>query len=211
MSSKRKTIIIGITGSFGTGKTTVAKMFKRLGAIALDADKMAHETYKKDTASYKKIIKAFGNRILDRSGEIDRAKVANLVFQNKRSLVKLCDIIHPVVVNKIKESIKRISKSKRASLIVIDAPLLIEAGLRNIVDYLMVVKTSQFTQIKRATRKTGLSANDILRRIKNQMPLNKKVRMADYVIDNEGSKSETKKIVKKIWEELSETRTCGTK
>ena len=121
---------------------------------------------------------------------------------NKKSLNKLCNIVHPIVVDEIKESIKKISNSRDVPAVVIDAPLLIEAGLHNITDYLIVVKTSRSTQIKRAMKKTSLSTDEIIRRIKNQMPLRKKIQMADYVIDNEGSKSDAKKNIKKIWEEI---------
>ena len=170
-SKKGKPIIIGITGGFGTGKTTVAKIFKALGAVVLDADKMAHGTFKKDTTSYKKIVGEFGKYILGKSGRIDRAKLGHFVFCNKKYLYKLCNIVHPMVVGNIKKSI---SKLRNVPAVVIDAPLLIEAGLHNITDYLIVVKTPQSTQIKRTRKKTGLSAVEIIRRMKSQIPLSKK-------------------------------------
>lgn len=203
---KYRTIIIGITGGFGTGKTTVAKAFKALGAKVLDADRVAHKALKRGAASYEKIVKVFGRHILNRFKKIDRAKLAHRVFRNKKSLSKLCGIIHPIVIAEIKKSIKKISDSKSTSPVVIDAPLLIEARLHNITDYLIVVKTSRATQIKRAMRKTGFAADEIIRRIKSQIPLNKKIQMADYVIDNEGRKNDIKKIVKKIWEEIENGR-----
>lgn len=203
MCSKRKKIIIGVTGGFGTGKTTVAKMFKALGAVVLDADKMAHKTFKKDTSSYERIVKVFGRDILDKSGKIDRAKLADLAFRNRSSLKKLCNIVHPAVIGRIKESI---SKVRRAPAIVIDAPLLIEAGLHKIVDYLVVVKTARSTQIKRVKKKTGLASDEIIRRIKNQMPLGKKAKMADYVINNEGGLDKTNRIVRTVWRKMNRGR-----
>lgn len=197
-----KTIIIGITGGFGTGKTTVAKMFKALGALIIDADKMAHKTFKKETFSYQRIVDVFGRCILDRFGRIDKAKLAHLVFRNKKSLNKLCDIVHPIVVGKIKKSVKKISNFGSAPAVVIDAPLLIEAGLHNMTDYLIVVKTSRSLQIKRAMKKTGFAADQVIKRIRNQMPLCQKIKMADYVINNGGSKEDTEKRVKKIWKEI---------
>jgi len=199
---KREAVIIGITGSFGTGKTTVAKMFKALGATVLDADKLAHASFKKGTNPYKKIVNIFGRRILDRFGRIDRIKLAHLVFRNKKSLNKLCNIIHPVVVDKIMESIEKILRTKTAPAVVIDAPLLVEAGLHKVTDYLIVVKTSRPTQIKRVMKKTGLPASQIIKRIKNQIPLIKKIQMADYVINNEGDKRDTKKFVKEAWRKI---------
>ena len=199
-SKSNNTIIIGITGSFGTGKTTAAKVFKALGAVVLDADSMAHEALKKNTTSYKEVVKVFGRSILDGDGRINRAKLAGLAFHNKRNLRKLCDIIHPIVVKKIKRSVIAISNSGNVPAVVIDAPLLIEAGLHEITDYLIVVKTSRATQVKRAMKKTHLSSNEVMKRIRNQISLSKKVRMADYIIDNEGSKNSMKKTIKKIWE-----------
>ena len=201
MSGKsNKTIIVGITGSLGTGKTTAAKVFKALGALVLDADSMAHEALKKNTTSYKQVVKVFGRSILDGDGRINRAKLAGLAFHNKRNLRKLCDITHPIVVKKIKRSVSAISNSGNVPAVVIDAPLLIEAGLHEITDYLIVVKTSRRTQVKRAMKKTRLSSNEVMKRIRNQISLSKKVRMADYIIDNEGSKNSMKKTIKKIWE-----------
>lgn len=203
----RKPVIIGVTGGFGTGKTTVAGIFKILGAKVLDADKLAHKALKKGTDSYQKIVSAFGRGILGGFNRIDRVKLACAVFQNRKALDKLCTIVHPIVVGEIAESIKKISSSENAPAVVIDAPLLIEARLHTIVDYLVCVKTSRTTQVERVMKKTHLSANQIIRRIKNQMPLRKKIEMADYVINNEGSKNDTGKIVRKIWREISETIT----
>jgi dephospho-CoA kinase len=200
---QRTVIIIGVTGSLGTGKTTVAKIFKGFGAVVFDADKMAHDTFKKDTPSYKKIVSSFGKCALDKFGRVSRPKLAGLIFGNKKALNKLCAIIHPEVIAKIKKSVKMISRYKRIPAVVIDAPLLIEAKLHKIVDYLIVVKTSRATQVKRTAKKTGLSARQIRLRIKNQMPLRKKIRMADFVIDNEGDKSKTRKIIKRIWNKIS--------
>lgn len=203
MRADKNNIIIGVTGSFGTGKTTVAKIFKDFGASVLDADKIAHQALKKDTVAYNRAVREFGKCILRKSGQIDRVKLARLVFRNKKSLNILCNIVHPVVLGRIKESIKKVSNSKKFSLVVIDAPLLIEAGLHNVVDYLIVVKTSRQTQIKRLTRKTGLSTDEIIRRIKCQMPLEEKIKIADYIIDNEGRTGDTRKIVKQTWKEIT--------
>jgi dephospho-CoA kinase len=204
MNTKReKTIIIGVTGGLGTGKTTVAGILGTSGAKVLDADKIVHRNLKKGTVSYRKIVGIFGRRILSRSGGIDRGKLSHLVFKNKKSLNKLCSIVHPVVIDEINKSVKKILKSGRVPAVVIDAPLLIESGLHTITDYLIVVKTSRSTQIKRVVRKTGLTASEVVRRIKSQMPLNKKIEMADFVINNEGGKSNTRRIVKDIWKKIT--------
>lgn len=207
MYSKRtKPIIIGITGSFGTGKSTVAGIFKRLGAKMLDADKLSHQALKAGTAARREVIEKFGRSILDTSGKVNRTKLAEIVFRNKISLNKLCKIIHPTVIKKIEKSVKNASKAGNMPAIVIDAPLLIETGLHNKTDFLIVVTTTSKIQIERAMKKTGLSASEVMRRVKNQMPLNRKLEMADYIIDNTGNKKKLELTVKKIWEEIKSGR-----
>jgi len=205
-SKRKKTIVIGITGGFGTGKTTAAKVFKGLGAKILDADKMAHETLRKGTPSYGNVVKEFGGEILADGGEIQRAELAGLAFRSRKTLKRLCDIVHPIVIKKIKAAISSLSRRKNVPAIVIDAPLLIEAGLHKAADYIIVVKTSRATQIKRAMKKTRLSYAEAMKRIRSQMPLSKKIRMADYIVDNEGSRENVKKTIKKIWEDIKSGR-----
>jgi len=199
-------IIIGVTGSFATGKSTVAAMFKRFGAKVLNADKIAHRLMRQGTTLYKKIVKEFGPKMLTGYGAIDRAKLAAVIFCDRKPLDKLCGIIHPAVISDIRKSIRDTAKKGRVPAIVIDAPLLIEAGMHKMVDVLIVVMTGPKVEIERAKKKTGMSVAEIKRRIKNQLPLREKAKMADYIIDNEKSQGYVKKIVKKIWEEIKSGR-----
>ncbi len=171
-------MIIGLTGSFSTGKTSVAGMFRKLGAKIIDADKIVHKFIDART----------------------RRKLAKIVFKRKVYLELLCKIIHPLVIKEIKRDLRKI-KSKK--IVVVDAPLLIETGLHRIVDKLIVVKVNQHIQIQRAIRHTGLKKNDILRRIGFQMPLRKKIKLADWVVDNNGTISQTREQVIRIWKEIS--------
>ena len=190
----RKKIVLGLTGSFGSGKTTVAGIFRSYGAEIIDADRIAHSCIAGGTLSYKRICKAFGKDILKKNRTIDRVKLARIVFDNKGLLKKLNKIIHPEVIRIIRKKIKK-SKSK---IIVLDAPLLLEAGLRRMVDKLIVVKIKRAEQLERIQRKFSFSREDILKRIKRQMPLQLKVRLADFVIDNSGTIEETKKQIEEI-------------
>ncbi len=193
-------MIIGITGGFGTGKTTVAKFFKELGAKVIDADEIAHKSIRPGTSVYKKIVQSFGREILSKGGKIDHEKMANLVFRNKDLLKRLCNIIHPEVIKRIRFQVEKFEQKDR-EIIVIDAPLLIEAGLHNFVDRLLVVKTTRYKQIERL-RKKGFADYQIAQRIKAQMPLKDKLRIADFAVDNEGSLGETKRQVKEIFKKL---------
>jgi dephospho-CoA kinase len=191
-------IIIGLTGSFGSGKTTVARSFSTLGAKVIDADKIAHSLIIPRGAVYKKIVSVFGKDILDKNKRIDRVKLGRIVFFDKKLLFKLSRIIHPEVIKIIKNKI-RDSKSR---LIVLDVPLLIESGLNKIADKVIVVKAMRYKQIERIKNKTHLSKAEILKRIKNQMPLRQKEHFADFIIDNNGSIKETEKQVRKILRRL---------
>lgn len=195
-------VIIGITGSFATGKSTVAAMFKRFGARVLNADKIAHRLMQKGANPHKKIVKEFGPGVLTGFGAIDRAKLAAIVFCDRKSLDKLCGIIHSAVISDIKKSIRDTAKRGRVPAVVLDAPLLIETGMHKMVDVLIVVMTGPKAQIERAKKKTGMSAAEIKKRIKNQLPLKEKAKMADYIVDNEKSREYVKKVVKKIWKEI---------
>jgi dephospho-CoA kinase len=193
MHNKKK-IIIGITGSFGSGKTTVARIFKSFGSKVIDADKIAHKVISPESKIYKKIIDAFGKNILKKNTTVDRDKLAKIVFGKKKFLSRLNNIIHPEVIRTIKDEIK----NSKAKVIVLDAPLLIEAGLEKLVDKLIVVKITREKQIKRIQNRTSLSKAEILGRIGFQIPLKDKVRLADFVIDNSGTIEETKKQAEQI-------------
>ena len=202
-------LIVGITGGFGTGKTTAAAFFKALGAKVLDADKIAHEALLKEATGhrpqatcYKKIVKIFGKEILRKDKGIDRKKLGLIVFGNKTLLKRLNSIVHPYVIKRIKEGVKEIRRLKTKTVVVLDAPLLIEAGLRGLVDKLIVVKAGSRQQIERCRKNYGLSGEEVLARIKSQMPIGEKIRFADFVIDNSKSRERTRGEVRKIWERI---------
>lgn len=191
-------MIIGITGSVGTGKSTVAAYFKALGAEVINADTLAHNVIKSGTPGHKRIVSVFGRRVLSASGAINRKKLGNIVFEDKKLLNKLNSIVHPEVIRLVRDRIRN-SGSK---ITFFDAPLLIEAGLKDLVDALIVVKAGRPAQIKRVVSKTGIERTEVLARIKAQMPLSAKIKIADYVIDNNGTKIKTKKQVLSIWKQL---------
>ncbi|HBG60382.1 MAG: dephospho-CoA kinase [Omnitrophica WOR_2 bacterium GWF2_38_59] len=194
-------VILGVTGSLSTGKTSVSKSFQELGAKVLDADKIAHDQMKKGGICYDRIIKVFGKAIVD-GDEINRKKLADIVFSDKEKLDKLVAIIHPAVKNAIGEEIRRYNKRKKEYLVVVDVPLLFESNLHRYVDWIIVVKAKRQQQIERAVEKFKISKQQAIRRIKMQMPLREKIRLADIIIDNSRSLIETKEQVKEIWQKI---------
>ena len=191
---KSKKIVLGLTGSFGSGKSTVALMFKSFGDKVIDADKIAHRIIRRGERTYKKITGFFGAGILKKNKEIDRLKLGALVFRNRALLKQLNAAVHPEVIRIIRNEIGRV----KDGIVVVDAPLLLEAGLEKSADKLIVVKARQSECIKRIRGKAPLSGNEILRRIRCQMPLRRKIRMADFIIDNNGSIRKSRKQVNEI-------------
>lgn len=188
-------MIIGITGSFGSGKTTVSKMFAKLGADAIDADKVYHSLIKPGKSCYKKIVRHFGRGILGRSGYIDKQKLGKVVFKDNAKLKTLNSLTHPEVIKEI----KKIIKAGKGKFIVIEAPLLIESGFYKQVDKVILVANDREEQVKRVREARGLAAREIFKRIRMQMPFKKKLAFADFIIDNSGSKLDTLNQVAEIW------------
>lgn len=195
---KHKKIILGVTGIFGSGKTTVSRLLQNFGAELIDADKIGHEVVLSGTQAYLKIVAVFGAGILKKNKEINRQRLGEIVFKDTKALLVLEKIVHPQIILEIKRQIKE----SRKNIIVLDAPLLIEARLERLVDKLVVVSSNEQKLIERLKNKTPLTRKEILRRIRCQISLNKKIRLADFVIDNNGSLEETKKQVKKVLERV---------
>lgn len=190
--------IVGLTGGFGTGKTYVGSIFRKLGAKVFDADSVAHDALKKGTPTYRRIVASFGGSILDPKREIKRNVLGEIVFSNRKKLSKLNGIVHPYVIRKIKESIKK----SKSGVLVIDAPLICEAGLCGLMDILVVVSASRKKQIERCVKKFRIAKKDVCKRMACQMPLKQKLQRADYRINNNGTRKETEKQVRRIWQEL---------
>ncbi len=196
--------IIGVTGSLGTGKTTVCGILKKLGAVVLDADMIAHEAISRRGEAYKRIVKIFGRGVLNKGKEIDRRQLGGIVFNDRNALKRLCAVIHPVVIRKIRNRIKQITTESPDAVVVLDVPLLVESGMLDMVDNLVVVKSGRMQQIRRCQKSTGLGRGAILARIRSQMPITEKIRFADFVIDNSGELKQTKRKVKSVWEQIQQ-------
>jgi dephospho-CoA kinase len=187
---KRNKLVLGVTGSFASGKSSVARILKGRGVEIIDADKLAHACLRPGHSCHRRIKAHFG--------ATGRKKLGEIVFNDRSELKKLNSIIHPEVIRQIKSRIAR----SRAEIIILDAPLLIEAGLKNIVDKLIVVSITGKERIKRLRLRSGLKSSQIMKRLKAQIPLSAKLRAADFIIDNSGTLDETRKQVRKIAQQV---------
>lgn len=190
--------IVGLTGGFGTGKSFVAGLFKKMGADVVDADRIAHRILKKGSVTYKRIVAVFGSSILDAGGSINRKKLGKIVFGGKEKLSMLNRIIHPVVIDEIKNKIRE----SKNDILVVDAPLICETGILRFMDKLIVVKASRQKQIDRCMKKFSIRKKDVCKRMTCQMPLKTKIKKADYCIDNNGTRKETEMQAKKVWQHI---------
>ena len=200
---RKKGLVLGITGSYCCGKTTVAGMFARSGASCINVDTIYYRLIKPRGLLYERIVSAFGRDVLGNNKQIDRKKLAKIVFGENEALKRLCRITHPAIIKRMNVELSRLKRVKRCAVIIIDAPLLIEARLLDVVDKLIVVKASERNQIARCKRQRGASGAEIIKRIRSQAPQAEKIKLADYVINNNGTLRETREQVKNIWKKLN--------
>ncbi len=195
-------LLTGLTGGIATGKTTVSEMFVKLGAHLIDADVIARDVVKPDTPAWKEIISAFGESVLDDKKEINREKLAAEIFNDSEKRKLLETITHHRIIEEENRLINDLQDKNKSEIIVLDAALLIEAGHHNRVDKLVIVYLDRESQIKRLIGRDNLSFADAEKRVNSQMPLDEKVKLADYVIDNGKSLDEVEKQVSKVYSEL---------
>lgn len=196
---------VGLTGGVACGKSTVAKMFADLGAEIVDADTIAHELYRPGQEVLQELVRHFGPEILKPDGELDRAKLATLVFDGGR-VEELNKIVHPAVIRQQDQWMRALGEKDAYAVAIVEAALIFEAGVKDHFDRIMVVTCKPGQKIARFAQRTGMNADaassDVERRNKAQMPDEEKARRADFVIDNSGSTEETRHQVHRIYSEL---------
>ncbi|WHZ29621.1 MAG: Dephospho-CoA kinase [Nitrospira sp.] len=197
-------MLVGLTGGVATGKSTVAKMFGQCGAIVIDADELAREVVQPGKPAWREIVRTFGRGILHPDRTIDRHALGAIVFHDKKNLRRLERIIHPRVAREQTKLAKRAEKNDSKAIVIYDVPLLFEAGIDKRVDKIIVVTADRDTQIARLRKRNGLSRSEALRRIRNQLPLAKKRRLAHYILD--GTK-DRKRLAGEVFKLLEDLRT----
>ncbi|NLY53740.1 MAG: dephospho-CoA kinase [Firmicutes bacterium] len=193
---------IGLTGGIATGKSTVAAMLRELGAKVIDADKIAREIVQPGQAAYHDIVEYFGPDVLLVDGQLNRRRLAEVIFNNPEARQFLNQATHPRVIARIEELVDAAITSGYRLPIVLDVPLLIEAGMASSVDAIWLVITDAETQLQRLMARNQLTYAEACARIKAQMPLAEKKQWADVIIDNSGSIAATRQHVEKHWNQL---------
>jgi len=197
--------IVGITGGVASGKSLVLHQFMKLGAYAIDCDVLSREVVIPCSKAWWEIVQFFGNGIVKKDFEIDRRKLRDIVFSDSEKITVLEKIIHPEVKRKCIERLEAIKKMELEpnAIVVIDVPLLIETGIQGEFDKIIVVYASEETQLKRVTERDGITRDEAKKLIELQMPLGEKLRFADFVINNEGTREETENQVRDIFATFS--------
>ena len=195
-------LIVGLTGGVASGKTAISQVLKGEGAYIIDADQIARELVQPNRPAWNELIRAFGKEILQEDGSIHRKKLADKVFADPKKRKLLNQILHPRIKEEMDRRTKEIGQNDPEAIVVIDAPLIVELGDQRDMDKLIVVASTQTQQIERLKERDGISPEEALRILSSQMPVEEKVKLADYVIRNEGSIEEAKKRGKEVFKEL---------
>ena len=196
-------IVIGLTGGIGSGKSTVSRKLKDLGATVIDADQVARDVVKPGTPASREIVQAFGSGILNDDGTLNRKKLGALVFQDPAARAVLNQITHPWIKEAIFGEVEKYRRQPDSNqIVVVEAPLLIEVGLHHGLDEIWVVQVDERVQLERLMNRDGITAAEARQRIASQLPQAEKLKYATRVIDNSGSEAETKKQVARHWASL---------
>jgi dephospho-CoA kinase len=178
--------VFGLTGGIGSGKSTVAALLRDRGVEVVDADALAREAVAKGSAGLSQVVEAFGDAVLDASGDLDRKRLGALVFDNAEERRRLNAITHPIVRELSQQRFAELDR-QGVELAAYDVPLLFEVGLDHVMRPVVVVHASEATQVERVVRRDGLSEDEARARIRAQLPLAEKRARADYVIENDGT------------------------
>ncbi len=191
--------VIGLTGGIGSGKSTVAAMLAELGAYVVDADRVGHEVYEPKTDGWRRVVEAFGNRVVAPDGAIDRKALAAIVFADADALAQLNAIVHPLIRQTVAERAAAALAGDPRRPIVIEAAVLIEAKWYELVDEVWVVTADPEVVIARVTESRGLAADDVQARIDAQLSNQERCAVADVVIENNGTLEALRAAVAEVW------------
>ena len=195
-------LLLGVTGSIGTGKSTVAKMLEEMGAPIIDFDVLAREVVEPGEPAYKDIVNYFGEQILNEDKTMDREKMRSIVFADMEKRKKLEGFIHPRIGEKFMELVEKYSKGKENVIIQVVIPLLIETHMQALFNHLLMVYTPEEVQLKRLMERDHIEKELAMSIIRSQIPVEEKKGYCDLIVDNSGSLEETRRQVQEVWQKL---------
>jgi len=193
---------VGLTGNIASGKSCAAAMFAAMGAYVIDADRIGHELLARGSATAARVIDAFGHEIISPDGSIDRRKLGSIVFWDEEKRLLLNRLMHPYITAEIRQRVEEVEKMASSGIIIVDAALMVETGNYKWYDCLIVVTCDPALQIERLMRRDKLSEQEARARIAAQMPIEEKLKLADYRIDTSGTLDQTRRQVEAIYRDL---------
>ena len=191
---------VGLTGGIGAGKSTVADLFSQKGAVVIRSDELARQVIEPLTPGFQQVIARFGNEFVNSEGYIDRAKLAQIVFQDDAALKDLESIIHPLIRSKTNQIIDQHTSE---TIIVNEIPLLLEKKMESLFDFLVIVISSEKNRLERLSQR-GLTAEQATARMSKQVSDDERKAAADFLIVNDGNLDQLQADVEKIWQTLQE-------
>jgi dephospho-CoA kinase len=193
---------VGLTGGIASGKSTVARVFRELGAHVLDADRIARDVVPPGSPTLARIARAFGKELLRPDGTLDRAALGAVVFADAGKRRVLEGILHPLILEEIDRRVEELERNDPGGLVVVEAALILELGRQEEFDALVVVWAEEEQQLRRLIQRDNLSLEDATRRLAAQMPLAEKRGRAQFVVDNSGSQAACRADAERVYGEL---------
>lgn len=193
---------VGLTGGLASGKSFVGHALRDLGCHLIEADELGHQVLLPGEEAYDAVIHEFGDEIVDQDGFIDRQKLGEKVFGKPDLLAKLSSLVHPPVIARQERAVAEIAKSDPGAIVVVEAAILVETGSYKRFDRLIVVVCSPEQQMERAMKRGTYTKEEVQTRLSRQLPLEEKLRVADYVIDTSGTKENTLEQVRAVYGSL---------
>ncbi len=199
-------IIVGLTGGIGSGKSTVAAMFRKRGAYIIDYDQLTRVVVEPDKPAWKDIVDYFGTFLLKADRTLDRAKLGEIIFSDKQKRRILESFIYPRLGEEYSRRIHEVAEKDPNAIVFADVPLLLETGMQGMFEKIILVYASPQQQLQRLIDRDGLSRESALKRLDAQMPIEEKIKYADFVIHNTASPEEVETEVEKVWTALNSLR-----
>jgi dephospho-CoA kinase len=193
-------LLVGLTGGIGSGKSTVARLLERRGAVVIDADQLAREAVAKGSPGFERVVDTFGVPIVTPDGDLDRQALAPIIFSDPERKAALEGIVHPEVARRFGEQVDELRSTDR--VVVYVSPLLVELGLAPAFDVVIVVTASPHLRVSRVASGRDLSPEDVRARMAAQATDEQRMEVADILVDNDGSLSELEPQVDRIWDDL---------